>query len=102
MKAKNLTIALAMGTLLAFAGAASAAVVISGKNEQNSNIQGAVVNVATGMKATAKQNISSNKGKVEISGDNKQTTNIQGAVVNVASGMLTTAEQNVSSNDGNK
>jgi len=102
MKAKNLTIALATGTLLAFAGAASAAVVISGTNDQSTNVQGAVVNVATGLKATAKQNISSNKGKVEISGSNKQQTNIQGAVVNVATGLMSKAEQNVSSNDGSK
>jgi hypothetical protein len=101
MKAKNLTIALAMGTLL-FAGTASAAVVISGSNDQSANIQGAVVNVATGLKATARQNISSNKGKVEISGSNKQQTNIQGAVVNVATGLMSKAEQNVSSNDGSK
>jgi len=102
MKAKNSMIALATGVLLAFAGAASAAVVISGSNDQSANIQGAVVNVATGIKSTAKQNISSNKGKVDISGSNKQTTNIQGAVVNVSTGMLSKAEQNVSSNDGTK
>lgn len=101
MKAKYLTIALAMGTLL-FAGAASAEVIISGSNDQSANIQGAVVNVATGLKATARQNISSNKGKVDISGSNKQQTNIQGAVVNVATGLMSKAEQNVSSNDGTK
>ncbi|MBS7807645.1 hypothetical protein [Variovorax sp. PCZ-1] len=84
------------------AGAAQAQIKITGKNEQKVKVQGAVINAAIGMGATAKQNLSSNAGKVEIGGDNKQTTEIQGAVINAAIGMKTTAKQNLASNTSDK
>lgn len=79
---------------------AMAEVVIKGKNDQSTNIKGAVLNAAIGTGAKATQNISSNKGNVTIGGDNKQSTNITGAVLNAAIGTGAKAEQNISSNDG--
>ncbi|HEY4582252.1 MAG TPA: hypothetical protein VIG88_05205 [Lysobacter sp.] len=97
MKKTLITLA---ATALVFSGAAVAEVKIKGKNEQSTNVQGAVLNAAVGAGSRAKQNISSNKGNVSIGGDNKQTTSVQGAVLNAAVGAGTKAEQNVSSNDG--
>jgi len=99
MKAKNMMIALVAGTVLAFSSASFAAVKIEGKNEQSTKIQGAVANTAVGVGARAKQNISSNKGKVSIMGDNKQSTEVQGAVANTAVGVGAHAQQNLSSNE---
>ncbi|HEY4582512.1 MAG TPA: hypothetical protein VIG88_06570 [Lysobacter sp.] len=97
MKKTLITLA---ATALVFSGAAVAEVKIKGKNEQSTNVQGAVLNAAVGAGSRARQNISSNKGNVSIGGDNKQTTTVQGAVLNAAVGAGTKAEQNVSSNDG--
>ncbi|WP_133501728.1 hypothetical protein [Cognatilysobacter terrigena] len=96
---KKTLITLAAAALL-LSGSAFAEVKIKGKNEQSTNVQGAVLNAAVGAGSRAKQNISSNKGNVSIGGDNKQSTTVQGAVLNAAVGAGTKAEQNVSSNDG--
>jgi hypothetical protein len=84
------------------AGAAHAQIKIKGKNEQTVKVQGAVINAAIGAGSTAKQNLSSNAGKVDIGGDNKQTTTVQGAVINAAIGAGTTAKQNLASNTSDK
>ena len=97
MKKTLITLA---ATALVFSGAAVAEVKIKGKNEQSTNVQGAVLNAAVGAGSRARQNISSNKGNVSIGGDNKQTTTVQGAGLNAAVGAGTKAEQNDSSNDG--
>jgi hypothetical protein len=88
--------------LFVAAGAAQAQIKIAGKNEQTVKVKGAVINAAIGMGATAKQNLSSNAGKVDIGGDNKQTTEVTGAVINAAIGMGTTAKQNLASNTSDK
>ncbi|GAA0724808.1 hypothetical protein [Dokdonella soli] len=90
---------LAIGAFV-FCGSAMAEVKIKGKNDQSTTVQGAVLNAAIGPGASAKQNLSSNKGKVNIGGDNKQSTKVQGAVLNAAIGPGAKAEQNLSSNDG--
>ncbi len=101
MNVKNALIAATLASAVALTGSAFAAVKIDGKNTQSTTVQGAVLNAAVGAAATAKQNISSNKGKVSITGDNKQETNVKGAVLNASVGAASRAEQNVSSNEGN-
>ena len=95
----KLAILVAAATL-ALTGAAQADVKIKGKNEQSTNVQGAVLNAAIGIGAVAKQSLASNVGKVEIGGDNKQTVVVRGAVLNAAIGAGTRAEQALSSNVG--
>ena len=85
-------------TLFTVAPYAIADIIIKGKNEQDVKVQGAVVNVATGAGATARQSLASNVGNVTIGGDNKQTVDVKGAVVNVAAGAMTKAEQALGSN----
>jgi len=98
MKRNVLILALAGAFLVS--GSAFAEVKIKGKNDQSTNVTGAVANSAVGLNSKATQNVSSNKGKVTLGGDNKQQTNIKGAVVNSAVGLNSKAEQNVSSNSG--
>lgn len=87
---------------LSMALGAHAEVKISGKNTQAVTVKnGAVVNMANGNLAEAKQNLASNKGNVKIGGNNTQSVNVtNGAVVNMANGNLTKAEQNLASNEG--
>ncbi|WP_133480124.1 hypothetical protein [Cognatilysobacter segetis] len=98
---KKLSLLAVVAASLLASGVASADVKIKGSNTQKTNVSGAILNAAVGPAAQAKQNISSNKGKVNIGGDNKQETNVKGAVLNAAVGPASKAEQNVSSNDGN-
>ena len=87
---------------LSFALGVQAEVKIGGNNKQSVTVKnGAVVNMANGAMATAKQNLASNKGKVDIGGNNNQEVSVKnGAVVNMANGAMTKAEQNLASNDG--
>lgn len=96
----NKIIAMIAAGIFCVSGAAMAEVKISGKNTQDTQVKGAVLNAAIGPAAKATQNLSSNKGNVTIGGDNKQTTNVTGAVLNAAIGPAAKAEQNLSSNDG--
>lgn len=96
---KKILVAAVAGAFLV-SGTAFAEVKIKGKNDQSTKVQGAVLNAAIGPGATAKQNLSSNKGKVNLGGDNKQSTQVTGAVLNAAIGPGAKAEQNLSSNDG--
>ena len=98
---KTLLIACSMA---AFALSAQADVKIGGNNKQSVNVKnGAVVNMAAGAGAVAKQNLASNKGNVKIGGNNDQRVDVKnGAVVNMAAGAMTKAEQNLASNDGTK
>ena len=94
---KNLLkVTLLAATVAAFSMGANAQVTIGGDNKQETNIQGAVNNMAMGG-SKAIQNISSNHGKVSIGGNNTQSTTIQGAVNNMAMGG-SKAVQNLSSN----
>lgn len=86
-------------TLAAVQGA-QADVKIKGKNEQTTDVQGAVLNAAIGAGSQAKQSLASNVGKVDLGGDNKQTVTVRGAVLNAAIGAGTKAEQALSSNVG--
>jgi uncharacterized protein YcfL len=97
---KKLTI-IAIALFVA-AGAAQAQIKITGKNEQTVKVKGAVLNAAIGAGAVAKQNLSSNAGKVTIGSDNKQVTEITGAVLNAAIGAGTEAKQNLASNTSDK
>lgn len=92
---------LAAAAAFALTGAAHAEVKIKGKNEQTTDVQGAVLNAAIGAGSQAKQSLASNVGKVDIGGDNKQTVTVRGAVLNAAIGAGTKAEQALSSNVGN-
>jgi hypothetical protein len=88
--------------MLTAVGAAQAQIKIKGKNDQSVDVKGAVINAAIGPGAVAKQNLSSNAGKVDIGGDNKQSTKITGAVINAAIGPMATAKQNLASNTSDK
>ena len=101
MKKSSLLIAC---TLAAYTLGAQADIKIGGNNKQSVKVEnGAVVNMANGGLATAKQNLASNKGNVKIGGTNQQSVDVKnGAVVNMANGGLTKAEQNLASNDGTK
>ena len=83
---------------LTAAQGAQAEVKIKGKNEQKTDVQGAVLNAAIGAGSKAKQSLASNVGKVDIGGENKQTVTVRGAVLNAAIGAGTKAEQALSSN----
>jgi uncharacterized protein YjlB len=87
---------------LSMALGAQAEVKIGSKNTQSVTVKnGAVLNMANGNLAEAKQNLASNKGNVKIGGSNTQTVSVtNGAVLNMANGNMTKAEQNLASNEG--
>jgi len=94
---KRVLSAVILGTTL-LAAPALAEVTIKGKNTQDVQVKGAVVNTAVGAGSKARQSLGSNVGTVSIGGDNKQTVDIKGAVVNAAIGAGTKAEQALGSN----
>jgi len=96
---KRVLSAVLLGASLS-AAPAMAEVIIKGKNTQDVQVKGAVVNAAVGAGSRAKQSLASNVGTVNIGGDNKQTVDIKGAVVNAAVGAGTKAEQALGSNVG--